>query len=326
MMHSPLNKRKQQGVALITAVLMVTLATLLATKIGWDAYLDFRRTSSLFAIDQSYQVALGAEAWAADILQSDLNLDKTKTHLAQKWATPLPVVPVDNGEITGFLVDLQGRFNLNNLKTPDAGAPPEQRTKHQQDVEQFKRLLELLQLESMWADRIIDWIDADTVETFPDGGEDNLYSALSPAYVPPNMAITRVSELLSLKEFGRDRYLKIEPHVAALPMGSKINVCTASGELLDSFAYATKVTQYSLTPQVLLQQRGSGCFPDITDLEKNLNGDEKTHAKNSSGMMSEHFLGTIIVAIGTNQFTLYSHLTRNSAGQVRSQLRSFGTN
>jgi general secretion pathway protein K len=320
-----MNAHKQRGVALITAVLMVALATLLAVKVSFDAYLDFRRASSLYGLEQGFEVALGAEAWAADILASDLNSNKTKTHLAQKWATPLPAVPIDNGELSGRLEDLQGRFNLNNLRTPDNKASDADRKKYQGDVEQFKRLLELLQLEPKWADQLIDWIDADTVETFPDGGEDAFYSTLTPAYVPPNMPITRVSELLALKDFGQDRFLKIEPYVTALPPGTKINVCTASGPVLDSFAYSTKATQYSLSLKSLAEQRATGCWPETTVLEKTLNPEEKAHEQASAGMTSDYFLGTIVVTIGTNQFTLYSHLARNATGQVRAQLRSFGT-
>ena len=321
-----MNAKRQRGVALITAILMVALATILAVKVGFDAYLDYRRASSVYALDQSFEVALGAEAWAADILASDFAANKTQTHLGQKWATPIPPIAIDDGEITGRLEDLQGRFNLNNLRTPDMSAAEAVKKKYQGDVEQFKRLLELLELEPTWADRIIDWVDSDTVETFPDGAEDNAYNAMTPPYLPPNMAITRVSELLALKDFGLERYLKLEPFVSALPVGTKINVCTAAGVVLDSFAYASKLQQYSIGTKVLSEQRGNGCWPDQTELERNLNPDEKKHAQASAGTASDYFLGTIVVTIGTNQFTLYSHLARNASGKVRAQLRSFGSN
>ncbi len=338
---------KQRGVALITAILMVALATILAVKVGFDAYLDFRRASTVYAIDQSFEIALGAEAWAADFLSTDLNANKTQTHLAQTWAKPLPPIPIDGGEVSGQLEDMQGRFNLNNLLPPSddnaanapntprspnfpnaSNAPPAQTAaqQHQAYLEQFKRILELAQLESAWAERIVDWIDEDNVETFPDGAEDNLYNTQTPSYLAANMPITRVSELLALKDFGLERFRKLEPFVSALPPGTKINLCTAPGIVLDSFAYASKTQTYSLAPKVLEQQRGSGCWPDLAELSKFINSDEQRHAQASAGTMSEHFLGTIVVTIGTNQFTLYSHLARNGSGQVRSQLRSFGSN
>jgi general secretion pathway protein K len=66
--------RRQRGVALITAVLMVALATMLAVDVGFRGFLDQRRAGTLFALDQGFQVALGAEAWAADFLKKDLQV------------------------------------------------------------------------------------------------------------------------------------------------------------------------------------------------------------------------------------------------------------
>jgi hypothetical protein len=49
---------------------MVALATLLAVEIGFKAYLNQRRALTVFALDQGLEVALGAEAMAADILMN----------------------------------------------------------------------------------------------------------------------------------------------------------------------------------------------------------------------------------------------------------------
>src|SRR4029453_10293581 len=64
-------RSRQRGVALVTAVLIVALATILAVDVGFKAYLDQRRTATTFAIDESFEVALGGEAWAADTLRRD---------------------------------------------------------------------------------------------------------------------------------------------------------------------------------------------------------------------------------------------------------------
>ncbi len=64
-------RRAQRGVALITAVLIVALATILAVNVVYRGMLDQRRAGTLFALDQAFEVALGAEAWAADVLQRD---------------------------------------------------------------------------------------------------------------------------------------------------------------------------------------------------------------------------------------------------------------
>jgi general secretion pathway protein K len=43
-------------------------------------------------------------------------LDSQTDHLAEIWATELPGLPIEGGgEVFGSIVDLQGRFNINNL-------------------------------------------------------------------------------------------------------------------------------------------------------------------------------------------------------------------
>ncbi|HYM33967.1 MAG TPA: type II secretion system minor pseudopilin GspK, partial [Steroidobacteraceae bacterium] len=242
------------------------------------------------------------------------------TDFAQRWATPIPPIAIDGGEISGRLEDMQGRFNLNNLAETD----PKKRDDY---IKQFKNLLAIVELEPEWADKLTDWVDDDSNPTFPDGGEDDLYTSLSPPYLPPNMPITRVSELLALKGFGLERYLKLEPFVTALPLGTPINICTAPGPVLDSFG--SSLRQFSIDAKFLARQRQSACFPDIKDLqtalvtadEKNRVGDPKIVATTS-----HNFRATIVVTLGTNEFTLYSHLLRSPTGEsTAAVLRSVGT-
>lgn len=321
--------RTQRGVALVTAILMVALATILAVKVGFDAYLDYRRTTTLYTLDQGYQVAVGAEAWAADVLASDLRDNPKETHLGQAWATPIPAIPIDGGELSGQMEDMQGRFNLNNLLPPDTGntQDPQAIERHKAYVDQFKLILALAQLEPEWADKIIDWIDMDSVETFPGGAEDSEYGAQTPPYRAANMPITRTSELLALKEFGLARYRQLEPLVTALPHGTKINICTAPGIVLDSFSFIRQQQNFSASPQTLAQQRSKNCFPDPDTFKNQILGDpkEQKHFTETAGTTSDYFRSAVVVTIGTNEFTLYSLLKRDPKGQVRSQLRSFGT-
>ena len=121
---------RQRGVALITAIVVVAIATVLAVRIGTRAALDLRRTAGLVALDQGWHVALGAEAWAAEVLSDDYDDDPETDHLGEAWAQPLPPLPVDGGEVRGALEDMQGRFNLNNLVNA-AQEPDEERRPHQ---------------------------------------------------------------------------------------------------------------------------------------------------------------------------------------------------
>jgi len=139
---------RQRGVALITAVLMVALATMLAVDVGFRGFLDQRRSGTLFALDQGYEIALGAEAWAADFLKKDMQDSKTD-HLGETWARPLPPLPIDGGTVEGRLEDMQGRFNLNNLIHTDGTPNPEA-------VKQLERILAMLEIEPNWATAMAD--------------------------------------------------------------------------------------------------------------------------------------------------------------------------
>ena len=81
--------RRARGVALIIALVVVALATILATRIGAQSALDQRRGATLLAQEQAFQVALGAEAWAIEILREDAERSK-RDSLDEAWATPLP--------------------------------------------------------------------------------------------------------------------------------------------------------------------------------------------------------------------------------------------
>jgi general secretion pathway protein K len=306
--------RGQRGVALITAVLMVALATILAVNVSFRGFLDQRRTATLFALDQGYEIALGAEAWAADFLQQDLKDSKTD-HLGETWAQPMPPLPIEGGAVEGRLEDLQGRFNLNNLVFADGTTNPDA-------VKQLERILAALDLETAWATTMADWVDADTQPGFPDGAEDTVYTGQSPAYLAANIPVTRVSELMALPGFGADRYARLEPYVAALPVGSPLNVCTAPGIVLDALSEGTR--EFGLNPEDLAKRRKDACFPTLEDLRGALGQPEYDKVKNSLTESSNYFRATVWVTIGTTEFTLYSLLARGGGGSVRPVLRSFG--
>jgi general secretion pathway protein K len=310
-------------VALITAVLVVALATILAVSVGFKGYLDQRRTATAFALDQSLQIALGGEAWAADVLRRDGQRSSKTDDFTEEWATPIPPIPIENGEFQGQLEDMQGRFNLNNLVTPQDGMLRVDTAA----LERFTRLLELLELEEKWAAIIADWIDTDIEAGFPSGAEDPAYTGLTPPYRTANMPITRVSELLAIADFGPERYRTLEPFVTALPVGTRINLCTAPPEVLD--ALIDGQTEYTLARENTAEIRKQRCFPDRRDFQQRLSGlsaQQKETLEAMIGERSSWFRATIWVTIGTTRYTLYSLLYRNDGTNlVRPILRSAGT-
>jgi general secretion pathway protein K len=309
------NGRTQRGVALITAVLMVALATILAVNVAFRGMLDQRRSATMFARDQAFEIALGAEAWAADFLQKDKQETQTD-HLGERWARPLPPLPIEDGTVEGRLEDMQGRFNLNNLIFPDGTTNPEA-------VKQLQRILVALEIEPTWAGAMADWVDLDTQPGFPDGAEDSVYTGLNPPSLAANMPITRASEVMVLPGFGAERYAKLKPYVTALPVGTPLNVCTAPGIVLDALSDNTR--EFGLNPEDLAKRRADACFPTLEDLRGSLGDATYNQLRNSLTESSSYFRATVWVTIGTTDFTLYSLLARAGSGLVRPYLRSFGT-
>lgn len=307
--------RGQRGVALITAILIVALATILATRIGFEGALEQRRSTTAMLLDQAYLVGLGAEAWAASYLKKDLADSKTD-HFGERWATPIPPIPIEGGVIEGRVEDMQGRFNLNNLVTPEGAV-------NREGLREFQNLLTALELEPKWAGILADWLDTDTQPNFPDGAEDNIYLSQAPPYRAANGPITSASELLALPEFGLERYLRLRPYVTALPVGTKVNVCTAPGIVLDAMSDGTK--EFGVDPEGLARQREERCFPTLEDLRAAFGEDSYQRVAEQLSEASSYFRVTAVVSIGATELSLYSLLHRDSSGLARPVLRSLGS-
>jgi general secretion pathway protein K len=324
------NRRQQQGVALLIALVLVALATILATKLTFDGYIERRRAVGILAAEQAIQFGLGAEALAADALSQTAQSGGQQFTLSQPWAqptVPMPITPQDNpegepiGTIQGQLEDMQGRFNLNNL----ARIGQDGKTEDPQPLEQFQRLLTSVGINPKFAMMARDWIDADSVPGDPDGAEDAVYTMQTPPYLTGNWPMTSPTELMALPGFGPDQYRLIAPYVTALPTAlASINICTAPAAVLMSLA---PNLNGEYTDQVLTSGRkASGCFPDLASFRNLLGGTAAAALNGRFGATSSYFRLTTHVTLGTSEFTLYSLLLLGRGGsKVTPLLRSFGT-
>ena len=307
---------RQRGVALITAIVVVAIATVLAVRIGTRAAMDLRRTAGLVALDQGWHVALGAEAWAIEVLNVDIRDSQELDHLGEAWAQPLPPLPVDGGEVRGALEDMQGRFNLNNLINAD----------HEPDtvnIERFQRLLLLVGAQPRWASLMADWIDDDPQPGIPEGAEDGAYLAQNPPYRAANRPVATTTEMMALPGMTRDEFERIRPYVAALPAGTTVNVCTAKAPVLA--ALVESGTDFG-NQELLTANRRDGCFPEERDvLELFTDPTERQLLDRAISNDTHWFRAVTAVRIGTSEFTLYSLINRNSDTAIRTVLRSTGT-
>lgn len=300
---------RQQGAALITAILVVAIASIIATSIYYDSFLYIKRSSNMLLSDQARLYSLGAEDWAADILTRDFENDPARDHLGEEWAAILPPLPIDGGTLQGGLEDQQGRFNLNNLITLGGEI-------NEPAYEQFKRLLEATGQNVQLADRVVDWLDANQEPMFPDGAEDSMYSGLRVPYRTANGPITTTSELLAVEGFNRESFLALSPYITALPSGSKININTAS---LPVF--------YALVPEIsladaegLVESRPDDGFATMEEFTSQADNADALDLS----LNSQYFRLTVRVTIGTLQLNMYSLLARESSA-VRPILRSYGS-
>jgi general secretion pathway protein K len=305
---------RQRGVALITAIVLVAIATVLAVHIGTRASLDLRRTTGLISLDQGWHVALGAEAWAIEVLRDDREGTQIDD-LTEPWAQPLPPLPVDGGAMRGALEDMQGRFNVNNLLSSDG-------TANEFSIARFERLLTFAGADPRWARILADWLDADTVPGFPEGAEDGAYLAQNPPYRSANGPVTTVSEMLALPGMTLEEYERVRPYVTALPVGTKINVCTAAAPILAALIEGG--TDFG-DVELLTANRRDGCFPTIADLQATMDPAVFQALQPSISETSNWFRAVTAVRIGTSELTLYSLIERSSAGGSRTVLRSTGT-
>lgn len=221
-MRGSLDKKDRQcGVALLTVLFILVLLTTLVVYLIEDEYLAVRRVSNLRDYEQMYQMMAGNEQWAVKILERDMK-ENTHDHLNEIWSNLLPETQIEEGKLQALVVDLQGRFNLNNLKT-----------REDPWYALFQRLLRVLEIDEALADAVIDWVDADQDVSGNRGAEDPDYLSLDPPYRSANQAFGSVGELIWVAGFDDATINTLEPFITALPtVDAKININTAPTVLL----------------------------------------------------------------------------------------------
>ena len=296
----------QRGIALLTILVMVALATILAATIAKRQTNTSENTGYLMRQDQSLLYAKSAEAFFSELLIQDSDNGSSIDHLQENWAKPMPAFPVEDGFISGRLLDESGKFNLNNLLKADGSVDDSARR-------WFEKLLQRVGLPAELSQAVIDWQDADDETTGAMGAESNYYQGLDPSYLASNTRFHQVEELKLVRGFEGKNYDLIALYVTALPEATKINMNTAAPLLLASID--PKLDVKTLEQELKAKQAELAYFNSVEDLWKlnafsGIEPQNKTDAAAWLDSKSNYFTAQIEVVLSERKRQFSSAMMR----------------
>jgi len=273
-------RRRQRGVAVITALLLTTLAVTIVASLFWQQQVQVRSMENQRLHLQIQWILRGTLDWTKLILQQDGRDNSQYTSLQHVWAVPVANTRIDQyidrervqGEVfdaslSGQIVDANSRFNLTNLAKD--GKPV------LKSVEAFKKLLTQLRLDPSLATTAAQFVGAGQVLAVEPPSDGVPAVAATPV---KQMRTIELEDLLDIPGFTVETLEKLRKYVVVLPERTSVNVNTASAEvisaLIPNFSLAeaqTLVTQRDRSPwnvkgnfdRDVGQERAAGAELDI---------------------------------------------------------------
>jgi len=307
--------KRRSGVALITALLVVSLASILAISLVEHLNYDIRRTENILRLDQAQLYNDNAVEFGRGLLRMDRNLNNEFDALNEYSAANEQVFPVDNGAISAKILDLQGRFNLNNLSKTSSAAELERNKLI------FRALLTSLKIDSTLhntlTDSLLDWLDSDDISE-PYGAEFDYYIGLDIPYRTANGLMVSPTELRLLKGYTQEVFESLQNHICVLPsVNTHININTASLEMLESISALA-----SHAGTIIEYRDGKADDPD-DDAPFATLADFKTYAQSTLKVQnydpqgiqvySEYFMLESRTQLGAGDIRLFSLIHRDQA-------------
>jgi len=291
-------KRSQHGIALITILVMVALATILAATIAQHQRNTAESTGYLMRQNQALLYAKSAEAFFSELLVDDAQNAAEVDHLQETWAKPMPAFPVEDGFVSGRLEDESGKFNLNALVKSDK--KPNEAAKLW-----FEKLLVRVGLPAQLSEAVIDWQDEDDEVSGPMGDESAYYQSLAQGYLAPNRAV---------RGFEGRNYQLIAPYVSALPNNElKVNVNTAPALVLASID--PKLDISAIQNMQKQQQASLKHFSNVSELWEidpfnQIEEEQRAAVNDFLGVQSNYFKVRIEVMLNERKRQFSSDLVR----------------
>jgi len=280
----PVSQQRQQGIAVITALLLTTLAITIVASLFWQQQVQVRSIENQRLQLQKQWILRGALDWASLILREDAK-HSSVDNLEEPWAVPLAETRLDqyveNGRaddniadatLSGSISDAQARYNLTNLCTNGTINPAE--------VAAFERLLNNAQMSPALAQATADMMAA--AQKPPVANAVN--SASQPG--PQPMNLTQMEDLLAVPGFSPEMLDKLKDFVIFLPRATPVNVNTAPAEVL-----AARIDKLSLADATsLVANRNTASFRDLADFVQRSQGKPFTASASDASVTTNYFL------------------------------------
>lgn len=315
--------KQQTGVAVITALLLTTLAITIVASLFWLQQVQVRSIENQRLQLQKKWILRGAIDWARLILREDGRTSGRIDHLGEPWAIGLAETRLDqyveNGRdsaeaaeviLSGQIFDAQGRFNLSNLAT--AGEPD------LREIACLARLLSNLRLPTELAPKIAQLVaDAQTKSSKaeqagpnPNPGTGNPAnpgdgSASNPASNPANpnpipvanpsaenteraaisTRLLQIDDLLVLPGVSVEMLRQLRNYLVVLPVKTSVNLNTAPAEVI-----AARVEGFSVADgAAIVAARERVYFRDLVDFKSRFENAKNVRDTDLS-VMSNYFL------------------------------------
>nr|WP_175001281.1 type II secretion system minor pseudopilin GspK [Duganella vulcania] len=231
--------RRQRGVAVITALLLTTLAVTIVASLFWQQQVQVRSMENQRLQLQTRWIVRGALDLSRLVLYQDHLDSPLVTQLNGVWATPLEETRLDdyiereraeaenfNATLSGKMIDAQSRYNLANLAQNHQPV--------QIQVKVFERLLTNLRLDPSLAQAVA--MQVANAQTAPQP-QPQPPQPPQPAQTsgPQPIDLLRVEDLLAVSGFTPQMVERLRDFVIILPeRDTELNVNTVPAELLSA--------------------------------------------------------------------------------------------
>lgn len=258
-----------RGAAVVTALLVVTLAVVIVSGMLWRQQVQIRSVENQRLQAQAAWVQRAAVDWARLILRDDQRRSRVD-HLGEPWAVPIAETRLSEflgtalrtdqaGEtsfLSGRIIDAQARFNLANLVVVTSTGEGRATTIDPDGEAIFRRLLQVLGLNQSLAEPVARLMLASQRVT----GNTGSGSQSSPR--PPDSA----DDLLAVSGFTPEIVEALAPYIEILPERTLVNANTADAEVL-----AAVIDKLPLDrARELVRQRDRAYFNDAAAIQTQL--------------------------------------------------------